>query len=203
MKKSFLLFLFIGLISCTSNTIFKEPDDLIPKEKMVELITDLYLTNSAKSYRNNLKERNIDYTFLVYEKHGIDSTRFKRSNFYYTTKIDDYEDIYLEVEKNIKALNTNFKAIKKERDSIKNDSIKTIRFVKDSILKVAILKDSVLLDIINMQMKDSTQRYDLKKVKRLRRTLNMDSLRKAHPFKEIDTISAKLDSLQTKTFSKR
>ena len=170
---------------------------LFQRKKMAALLTDLYLANSSKSYRNKQNERNIDYTHLVYEKHGIDSGQFRRSNFYYTTKIDDYEKIYLEVEKNIKTLNTNFKAIKKVKDSIRRDSIQKIRFKKDSILKIAVLKDSILLDVINKQQKDTTLRYDLKKVKSLRRTLNMDSLRKAHPIKNTDSIRTNVDSLQT------
>jgi hypothetical protein len=198
MKNSILIFLFFGLIACTSNTIFNKPDDLIPKDKMVELLTDLYLTSSSKPYKNELNERNIDYTFLVYEKHGIDSARFRRSNFYYTTKIDEYEKIYFEVEKNINALNTEFKGIKKEKDAIRRDSIEKVRFTKDSILKSAILKDSIFLDIINKQLKDSTQRYNLKRVKRLRRTLNMDSLRKAYPIENSDTTNIKVDSLKNK-----
>ena len=196
MKNSSLIFLFVCIISCTSNTIYEKPKDLIPKEQMVALLTDLYLAHSAKPYRNTLNERNIDYTFLVYEKYGIDSARFKSSNFYYTTKIDDYEKIYQEVEKNISTLNTNFKAIKKVKDSIRRDSIQKIRFTKDSIQKIEIRKDSLVLDIINQKMKDSTNWYDLKKVKSLRRTLNMDSLRRAHPLKEADTIPSEIDSLQ-------
>lgn len=198
MKNSLLLFLLISIISCNSNTIFKKPDDLISKEKMVELLTDLYVANASRMYKNNNNDRNIDYTFLVYEKYGIDSAQFKRSNYYYTTKIDEYESIYLEVEKNISALNTDFKAIKKEKDSIRKDSLKQVRFIKDSIRNVAILKDSVLLSIVNKHIKDSTRRYDLTKVRRLRHNLNMDSLRKAYPVKKLDTFNTKIDSVKTK-----
>lgn len=153
MKNSILIFLFSCLLSCTSNTIFDKPDDLIPKEKMAELLTDLYLASSSKSYRNKLDERNIDYTFLIYEKYGIDSTRFRKSNFYYTTRIDEYEKIYFEVEKNIRALNENFKAIKKIKDSIKIDSFQRVRRKKDSIKKAkkkGVLQDSLSSNIIKM-----------------------------------------------------
>ena len=199
MKKSLLIFLFISIISCTSNTIFKKPDDLIPKEEMVDLLTDIYLTAASKPYRNKLGERNIDYTFLVYEKYGIDSARFKASNHYYSTKIDEYEKIYLEVEKNLKTLNTKYKTIRKIKDSIKKDSLKRVRFVKDSVLKSNITKDSILLAIINENIEDPNKKYDLKKVKTLRRTLNIDSLKKVFDIKETDSISEILDSLQTKT----
>ena len=79
--KNILLFLIaISIAACTSNTIFKKPDDLIYKEEMVDLLTDLYIATAAKSSRNQDKERNVDYSFIVFEKYGIDSSRFKRSN---------------------------------------------------------------------------------------------------------------------------
>lgn len=130
------------LVSCTSNTIYDKPDDLIPKEKMVELLTDLYIASAAKMYRNKDKERNVDYTFLVFQKHGIDSARFRRSNYYYTTKIDEYEKIFLEAEERVSIINKTYKSIKKRKDSIRRDSItKTIK-LKDSIRK---LKAATLL----------------------------------------------------------
>ena len=85
------------MVSCTSNTIYKKPDDLITNDSMVLLLSDLYLATASKMYKNKLKERNIDYTFLVYEKYRVDTARFRRSNFYYTTKIDEYEKIYKRV----------------------------------------------------------------------------------------------------------
>lgn len=133
MKNSILILVISCMVSCTSNTIFNKPDDLISKDSMVLLLSDLYLANSSKVYKNKFKERNIDYTYLVFEKYGIDSARFKRSNFYYTTKIDDYEKIYKEVEAKLKGLNDNFKGLKKIKDSIKRDSLRIIKHKRDSI----------------------------------------------------------------------
>lgn len=138
MKNTAVILLSLIVLACNSNTIFKKPKDLITKEEMVLLLTDLYIATAAKSYPNKQNKRNIDYTFTVFEKYGIDSARFKRSNFYYTTKIDEYEKIYLEVQANIKALNEQQKALIKVRDSIKRDSIRIVREakkLKDSILK--------------------------------------------------------------------
>lgn len=124
MKKGLSILLLLIVASCTSNTIFDKPDDLIPKDTMVSLLADLYISKSARGYRNNLKERNVDYTYMVYDKYLIDSARFRRSNFYYTTKIDQYEKIYKEVESKLKAMNEALKQSKKTQDSIKRDSIR-------------------------------------------------------------------------------
>ena len=58
---------------------------------MADILTDLYLAEGTRSIQNKELERSVDYMPLVYEKYKIDSVRFAESNFYYTTKIDDYE----------------------------------------------------------------------------------------------------------------
>ncbi|MDG1503809.1 MAG: DUF4296 domain-containing protein [Flavicella sp.] len=140
MKKTALSLLCVFAFSCTSNTIFKKPDDLIEKEQMIDLLTDLYLATAAKTAKNLEKERNVDYTQLVFEKHGIDSARFKRSNFYYTAKIDEYESIFKEVKSRIALKNDSFKSMKKKRDSLKNDSIRKVTLKRDSLRKTTTSK---------------------------------------------------------------
>ena len=125
-----LIFLSIIFVNCTSNTILEKPKDLIPKEQMVDLITDLFLANEAKSIKNENLERNINYSPLIYEKYKIDSLRFKESNLYYTSKIDEYNDILNEVDKRLKTLLEEFEASITEKDSI--DSIdKSLRDFKN------------------------------------------------------------------------
>jgi len=113
-----LIFLSIIFVNCTSNTILEKPKDLIPKEQMVDLITDLFLANEAKSIKNENLERNINYSPLIYEKYKIDSLRFKESNLYYTSKIDEYNDILNEVDKRLKTLLEEFEASITQKDSI-------------------------------------------------------------------------------------
>jgi hypothetical protein len=201
MRSILYLFLFICIASCTSNTIFKKPDDLIGEDKMVDLLTDLYLTTAAKTSKNTNGKRNIDYTFLVYEKHGIDSAQFRRSNYYYTTKIDDYEIIYERVKNRIEKLNKNFSSLKKERDSIIKDSIKQVKFIKDSLIKVTYTLDSIFLDSINKTIIDTTARYNLEKIKLFQNSGKLDSLRSV--IKKNDSIKnaeilQEIDSLVTK-----
>lgn len=184
MKNSLLVLLIACMISCTSNTIYKKPSDLIPKDSMVLLISDLYLASSSKVYKNKFKERNIDYTFLVFEKYGIDSSRFKSSNHYYTTKIDDYEKIYKEVEQKLKGLNNQYKTIKKKKDSIKTDSVIRLRFVKDSIKKAK--KDSLRIQdsIFSLKTIDS--------LKMIKKTLiKTDSIISKNEDSNFDTIIKK------------
>ncbi|HEY9169570.1 MAG TPA: DUF4296 domain-containing protein [Lutibacter sp.] len=125
MKKISCFFLLsVFFMACTSNTIIKKPDHLIPKNQMVDLLTDMLIASGAENIKNNNFERNVNYYPLIFEKYGIDSTRFKESNYYYTSQIDDYEKILKEVNKRLKSMKEKFDAEIKLKDSLKNDSIK-------------------------------------------------------------------------------
>jgi len=82
-------------------TIFKKPDDLIPKDQMIALLTDIFIANSAKVSPDKAGKHNKNYLQLVFKKYHIDTAQFKRSNYYYTTKIKEYRAIYQEVFKNL------------------------------------------------------------------------------------------------------
>lgn len=120
-----ILSLFFG--ACTSNTILKKPKNLIPKEQMVDLLTDLYLASSGNNVKNVFKQRNVNYFPIVFEKYQIDTTRFKESNYYYTSRIDDYDDILGKVDARLKTLTKQLQReviitdslSRKKRDSLK------------------------------------------------------------------------------------
>lgn len=128
MNKFFhILFIGLFLISCTSNTIIEKPDNLIPKDQMVDLLTDMFLASGARHIKNTNQKRNVDYFHLVYQKYEIDSTRFKESNYYYTSKINEYDAILKRVDNRLKKLRTEFSEERKFEDSIKKmekDSLK-------------------------------------------------------------------------------
>lgn len=131
MKRIFqFLLIFSLVISCTSNTIYKKPNDLIEKELMVELILNMQIATSARGSRNLNEERNIDYMYLVYNKFEIDSARFARSNFYYSTKIDDYTKILQEVKRRLEALEEEQMNPMKIYDSIKLENSRAKRIKK-------------------------------------------------------------------------
>lgn len=132
MRKAAYILIGLLLVSCTSNTIYKKPENLISKDSMVLLLTDMYIASSAKNQKNKFLEREDNYMFLVYEKYKIDTTRFDISNVYYTSQVDEYTEILKKVKRNIDSLATFYKEMKKEQDSIKG---------KDKILKDSVLND--------------------------------------------------------------
>jgi hypothetical protein len=123
MKKISCLFLFMFLVSCTSNTIFEKPKDLIPKDTMSLLLQEMVISTSAKFLKNKNNQKNINYMPFVYERFKIDSTRFESSNYYYMSTIDLYQEILEKTKASISAKQDILKKAKKQLDSIKKDSI--------------------------------------------------------------------------------
>lgn len=136
---SFLV-IFILVLSCTSNTIYKKPDDLIQKDLMIELIGQMQIANAARSSKNLNKERSLEYMALVYNKYGIDSARFARSNFYYSTKIDEYKKMMQQVKADLNQLKKHQDFIVKESDSLKRINSRALISEKK---KERLLKDSI------------------------------------------------------------
>ena len=101
MKKLIFFLAIILLASCTSKTILEKPANLIPRDTMVLILTDLYIAKSASPEKNINNERKINYVPLVYNKYLIDSTRFINSNYYYTSKLEEYDLIFKDVKATI------------------------------------------------------------------------------------------------------
>jgi hypothetical protein len=116
---SFFIVFAILLSSCTSNTIMNKPDDLIPKNEMIEIMTEVYLANASYNVRNKYQERQRNYMSLVFEKYGVDSARYNRSNLYYMSRIDEYEKMHVKVSEKIKKMKTEKDAEFRVYDSIK------------------------------------------------------------------------------------
>ena len=124
MKHFFHIAIFLFLVSCTSNTIYKKPKNLVPKDSMIALLTDMYIASSAKNVKNKFLKREKNYMALVYEKYKIDSTRFDVSNDYYTSKIEEYTDMLKKVQHNIDSLQKAFTEQRLIKDSLNNKTNK-------------------------------------------------------------------------------
>ena len=140
MKRLIFLFsTFIFLSNCTSNTIYKKPADLIPKDSMVILIQQMLIASSSKNVKTINLQRKIDYFPFVYDRFKIDSTRFQKSSFYYISKIDTYTEILAQVKKGLEIEKEKYTVLKKRKDSINKDSVSKLN-IKKPIKKDALKK---------------------------------------------------------------
>jgi hypothetical protein len=125
-----ILVVLLAMVSC-GEKIMEQPEDLIPKEKMVQILYDFAVVNAAKNTNSVVLE---DYfespTSFVFKKHGVDSLQFVHSDLYYASQPLLYEGIYKEVVSKLEDDKDRMEeARKKANDSI---AIKSRKF-KDTL----------------------------------------------------------------------
>lgn len=129
--KQFLLIAFgILLFGCGGTDRPPKPDNLISKEKMPEIIYDVFLLNAAKGINKRILEKNgILPQEYVYKKHNIDSLQFAQSNDYYSYDTKTYEGIMNKVKQKIEVEKAKNDSINSKEEKIK-DSINAAKIEK-------------------------------------------------------------------------
>lgn len=144
-----VIILAVFTLGCSKKNKIQKPDNLITKDKMVNVLIDLSLMSSAKGINKKIIENNgIVPDEFVYKKHQIDSTQFAASNAYYAFKIDDYKEILQQVEDSLERLKKKYNKLIEVKKEVKTQAKKESKtsLEKDSILKPKrglIIKDSL------------------------------------------------------------
>lgn len=97
------------VFSCGKKSVDK-PDNLIAKDKMVDILYDISLLEAIKS--QNLKgginkKRANEY---IYKKYKIDSLQFAKSNKYYAADLNEYKKMYDKVRERLNKENARIEA---------------------------------------------------------------------------------------------
>ncbi|MEO6347897.1 MAG: DUF4296 domain-containing protein [Aquaticitalea sp.] len=151
MKKWIVIVLGILLINCHDSNKPKKPENLISKDKMSDILYDVYLLNAAKGINKRVLENNgILPQEYVYKKYNIDSLQFELSNDYYSYDTKIYEEIIEKVKQKLEAEKMINDAL-----SLKEDK------TKDSIYKVKLKekKSDTSLKKLKVQDKNFKRKY--------------------------------------------
>lgn len=149
-----ILLLVLALVSCQDVHRMEKPDNLIPEDKMADVLLEMSLVQGAKSTnRNEFEQKGLEPQTYIWEKFNIDSLQFVESNNYYSENYDEYEDIYLEVQARLEVLQGKYDTLReleqKRLDSIRaldpQDSLEQAREeqYRDSILNLPIEEGSL------------------------------------------------------------
>jgi len=126
-KQVFFIAIILFFGACQNVKYPKKPKNLIPKDTMVSIFTDSYITNAAKGFNKGMMQRKgIVLENFLYKKYHIDSLQFEESNAYYTANLDEYHDIFDSVQKRIEL---NLKRV----DSVVDVILAEEKRVKDSL----------------------------------------------------------------------
>ncbi len=111
------LFFIFGMILLACNRK-KVPDNVMPKDKMVNVLVDMHLADAVLSRVNNqdtmLMMASSKY-YLIFKKYGIDSAKFTRSLKYYNYQPDEFAKLYAQVVDSLNAKIPKDKIIKKKK----------------------------------------------------------------------------------------
>ena len=136
------------VFSCnnTLNQNNKPPENLISKEKIVDIIYDMTLINVAKGVNKSILENNgIIPEQYLFNKHSIDSMLFAKSNEYYSYDLKTYQTIYdnvkIKLEKNKKIIIDSIEILKQISGEMSKKLIKESK--KNKILIDTIKIDSI------------------------------------------------------------
>ena len=99
MKKLILIGLLGFMIAC--NHTVEKPNNLIPKDKMTDILYDLSLLEAIKSQNVNGGISNKNANTFIYKKYKIDSLQLVRSNKYYASDIESYKKMFQEVKRRL------------------------------------------------------------------------------------------------------
>ncbi|XLS28783.1 DUF4296 domain-containing protein [Flavobacteriaceae bacterium M23B6Z8] len=122
MRKSLFIFSIFLLVFACKKELIEKPDNLIPKEKMVEILYDISIMYASKG----VNVGQVDYERLtiegfIYEQYGVDSTQVANSTIYYSSDPEEYLAMYEEIEKRLKAGKDSI--IERRKKIQQNDSI--------------------------------------------------------------------------------
>ncbi len=144
MRLVFVFMIFLMFFSCTRNT-YEAPENLISKERMVEVLYDHMLLNAAKGINKKKLEKHIaNPSQYIFDKYDIDSTQFAQSNIYYAHNSEEYASIY-------ERLKEKLEFDKKLMEDLMSDEKRK----KDSIRKTKIIKPDSLTMLKFEQQKRS------------------------------------------------
>lgn len=150
MKSSLGILMLLLFFSCQDIKEIEKPDNLISEDKMVEVLTDLSVINSAKNFNKRfLEETGIRPNTYLYEKHQIDSLQLAKSTEYYAKKYEILDRIYSRVKVNLEKMKVDLETIRAEEERIE-DSIRmadTLGKPNDTVVEGRLIK-SRLIDSI-------------------------------------------------------
>ncbi len=141
----FLIGLLVLVFSCEKRSKPPKPNNLISKDKMENILYDLYVINAAKGVnRKLLEEKGIVPESYVLNRHQIDSAQFAESNAYYAFDPDLYKTMVEKVKLRLENDKKNFEDQEKKASKEANrrrDSINRINERRRDSIKKALKKE--------------------------------------------------------------
>jgi hypothetical protein len=101
----FLILLAVMTVGC-EKPVVEKPQNLIPRDRMVQIITDMHLAESVYQNRRYSSDQVIQFTeadfyYSVLHKYQVADSTFEKSVIYYSSFPTEFEKIYSRVLDNL------------------------------------------------------------------------------------------------------
>ena len=107
------LFLIILLFSLSCKQKDSIPENLIPKDKMIDILIDMHLADAiftSPTVRSLFAERDsVNFYEVIFENYGYTRIDFDTSVYYYSHNINEYNKMYIEVLNRLNEMETEVK----------------------------------------------------------------------------------------------
>ena len=129
MRQLHAIVLLAVLFFACSEKVIEQPENLLPKEKMIEIYYDLTVLGSVNTIDGAiLKKNNVAIMPYIYKKYNTDSLQFVQSDLYYASIPSDYEAMYAVILQRLETQEKKYEEARKKRsDSIKEANKKKVR----------------------------------------------------------------------------
>jgi len=135
-----ILLIIIVFLGCKEDTV-QQPDRLIERGKMINIMYDVALLEALK-YQNpaTLAKYKINAPDYIYKKYKIDSLQFAQSNVYYAANYTEYKEMFDQVIKRIDSRKVIVDSLVKVE--IKNrKELDSLKKIKNRLSKKAKIKE--------------------------------------------------------------
>ncbi len=143
MKKLMLYSIILLCLFGCRKELVEKPNDLIEKQKMIEILYDISLLYASKGVNTGQVDfKKVPIEDFIYKQYGVDSTQVANSTIYYSSKPDEYLKMYEVINERLKAAKDTLVKIRQdiqknktatEREKFKADSLERERELREYI----------------------------------------------------------------------
>lgn len=165
MRFYLILFFCVSLIFTSCKDDRKIPADIIPEHAMAELLTDIHIVDGSlyevSQMPDTLAKHGLATYMAVFKANHTDTTQFKKSLKFYTTRPEILIEIYNGIGRR---LQKKIDSLQKIKPKVNKDSVKMAAFKQKRLDSLKNVKVKATADSLK-KVKAKAKKDSLKKVK--------------------------------------
>ena len=112
-KIQIFLFVLLAAVGCKKADVVTPPENLIPENEMVSLLTDIHLVEGARTGLIIMGDSALavkDYYHAYFQKYNVSQAQFDSSFIYYSKLPEQFDLMYEKVIENLSVIESELKS---------------------------------------------------------------------------------------------